>query len=168
MKNPLLTAAAVLAFGFGATAQTTAPDVSTVAPGQESTNPDMSEQPAVDAGTPDMDLPGMTTKTVGSTEDVETAPLTEGFDAGAAVDEPYVAPAENIDMPATTVDGATDDMTVDGEDEGMTIGDELDELPLVGDDTDDDSAPSANMDAEAPEDNGDDEGLSGDGPDPKR
>ena len=133
MKTTLLTAAA-FGFALSALAQGAVPPVGEVAPGNPATNPDMSEQPAVDEGTPDMDLPGMTTKTVGTSEndfeDVETAPLTEGFDAGAATTT-YSAPAERITPAATTVDG---------EDEGITIGDELDEIPFVGDDTDDDSA----------------------------
>lgn len=130
MKTTLLTAAA-LSFAFAVSAQTV-PTVGEVAPGNPATNPDMSEQPAVDRGTPDMDLPGMTTKSVGTSEndlrDVETAPLTEGFDAGTTTTT-YSAPVRNA-QPKTKVDG---------EDEGVTIGDELDEIPFVGDDRDDDS-----------------------------
>ena len=141
MKTTLLTAAA-LSFALAASAQSDVPPVGQVAPGNPATNPDMSELPAVDQGTPEMNLPGMNTVPAGdafdgtSFDDSETAPLTEGFDTdGNTTNSTYVAPNRNT-QPTSDVDG---------EDDGMTIGDELDEIPFVGDDNDDDSANEQNM-----------------------
>ena len=140
MKTTLLTAAA-LSFAFAASAQADVPPVGQVAPGNPASNPEMSELPAVDEGTPEMNLPGMNTVPAGeafdgdSFDDSETAPLTEGFDAdGTTTSGTYAAPDRN----------AKPMSTADGEDDGVTIGDELDEIPFVGDDTDDDSADEQN------------------------
>ena len=137
MKTTLLTAAA-LSFALAASAQSDVPPVGQVAPGNPASNPDMSELPAVDEDTPEMNLPGMNTVPAGeafdgsSFDDSETAPLTEGFDTDASTttNRTYAAPGRNT-QPGSGVDA---------EDDGVTVGDELDEVPFVGDDNDDDSA----------------------------